>query len=508
MKRVSKKYRMVLFLRWLGALTLGLTIIPCLFYAVEDWRGAQAWAATKAEWEAKGESFDRAKFVPPPIPDEQNIAALPLFNLEPVPNEGNPNNVSDATLRRAMRDDLPDLDFSHTSVSSTGGLPDLAALRKVVATNYSLAVQGGTPPDSALAQFTAIYPFLSDFLPEAATRPTFRPNYEYLTDPPFARSLGPVTDPIHLAKILSLQAMLAEDEQRAELALQDMQINLTLTTGVGRDPTLVGGLVSLGVFAISRGAIFNGIARHAWSDAQLAALDKMLQTVDFLAGFQFSMRAEVLQGIGSLEFTQHAKRSEVKRVMGDRLGDNPLTSMIVLPWPSGWWDWNKVELASFDLNEVATSNPQAHQCYPKLADRLRLQARQAEEAPDAWAPWKALAVQVAPAMSNALEKFAEGQVSVDETRIACALERYRLAHGVYPATLAALVPASMAEIPHDIMNGEPYHYRLNVDGTFLLYSVGWNETDDGGTVAHLQNSPKSIDNENGDWVWPTAENLR
>ncbi len=506
MKRVSKKFRIVLLLRWLGALILGLAILPLLFYAEEDWRGAHAWAAEKAVWEAKGESFDRAKFVPPEVPDEQNMAALPIFKLQPTPNEGNPNNVSAVALRRAMRDDLPDLDFSRTGVSSNSGLPDMAAFRKVVANNYARAVKEGTPPDSPLAQYTAIYPFLTDFLPVASLRSSFRLNYEYLTIPPFARSLGPVTDTIRLSKILHLHAILAEDEQRPDLALQDIQINLTLTKGAGRDPTLVGGLISLGVFAINRGAIYNGIARHVWNDAQLAALDEMLQSVDFLAGYQFSMRAEVLQGIGSLDFTQHANRSEMRRrLIGQSLEENPIVSLMALPWPSGWWDWNKVQLASFDLNEVTTVNPQAHQCYPKLADHLRDQARQAVDEWDAWAPWKALAVPVGLPMSGAVLKFAEGQVSVDQTRIACALERYRLAHGVYPATLDALVPACMAEVPHDIMNGEPYHYRLNVDGTFLLYSVGWNETDDGGAVAHPQNSPKSIDYENGDWVWPTAK---
>src|SRR5258708_8156653 len=54
------------------------------FYVEEDWRGARAWAATKAEWEAKGESFDLNKFIPPPIPDDQNLAAIPLFKLERV----------------------------------------------------------------------------------------------------------------------------------------------------------------------------------------------------------------------------------------------------------------------------------------------------------------------------------------------------------------------------------------------------------------------------------------
>jgi hypothetical protein len=43
------------------------------------------------------------------------------------------------------------------------------------------------------------------------------------------------------------------------------------------------------------------------------------------------------------------------------------------------------------------------------------------------------------------------------------------------------------------------HYRRTESGKFLLYSVGWNETDDGGAVALKKDG--SEDRENGDWVW-------
>ncbi len=44
-------------------------------------------------------------------------------------------------------------------------------------------------------------------------------------------------------------------------------------------------------------------------------------------------------------------------------------------------------------------------------------------------------------------------------RMAIALERYRLAHGEFPESLDALAPQFMEKIPHDIINGQPLHYR-------------------------------------------------
>jgi hypothetical protein len=99
-----------------------------------------------------------------------------------------------------------------------------------------------------------------------------------------------------------------------------------------------------------------------------------------------------------------------------------------------------------------------------------------------------------PPLSKAAEKFAYAQSSVDLTRTAIALERYRLAHGDYPGTLDALVPQFIEKLPHDIIGGKPLIYRTTADSKFLLYSIGWNETDDGGQDGGTGFAK-------GDWVW-------
>ena len=104
-----------------------------------------------------------------------------------------------------------------------------------------------------------------------------------------------------------------------------------------------------------------------------------------------------------------------------------------------------------------------------------------------------------PALNAAVKKFASAQASVDLARVACALERYRLANGKYPEMLDALVPQFIEKLPHDIINGQPLHYRRGSEWKFLLYSVGWNETDDGGQVVLTKSG--SVDREKGDWVW-------
>ena len=62
--------------------------------------------------------------------------------------------------------------------------------------------------------------------------------------------------------------------------------------------------------------------------------------------------------------------------------------------------------------------------------------------------------------------------------------------------LDALMPKFIAQLPADVISGNPYLYRRTEAERFILYSVGWDEKDDGGTPGkHL------FDEKEGDWVW-------
>ena len=66
-------------LRRLSVSLAALVILIVSFYAIEDWRGWYAWNKFKKEWEAKGEHFDLASFIPSAVPAEENFAMTPLL---------------------------------------------------------------------------------------------------------------------------------------------------------------------------------------------------------------------------------------------------------------------------------------------------------------------------------------------------------------------------------------------------------------------------------------------
>ena len=118
-----------------------------------------------------------------------------------------------------------------------------------------------------------------------------------------------------------------------------------------------------------------------------------------------------------------------------------------------------------------------------------------------WSPNNLLARMLLPALGSVAKKYAYAQSSVDMARVACALERYRLAQGEYPETLDALAPRFIETVPHDVIGGRPLKYHRMDNGKFALYSVGWNKTDDGRAVVFRTPSRLTIDLDKGDWVW-------
>jgi len=80
-----------------------------------------------------------------------------------------------------------------------------------------------------------------------------------------------------------------------------------------------------------------------------------------------------------------------------------------------------------------------------------------------------------------------------------------LARGEFPDALDALAPQFIAQVPPDVIGGQPLKYRRNADGRFVLYSVGWNGREDGGVQVFEKGSAPKWDPTQGDWVWQYPE---
>lgn len=121
----------------------------------------------------------------------------------------------------------------------------------------------------------------------------------------------------------------------------------------------------------------------------------------------------------------------------------------------------------------------------------------------------------------ALERFPHRLMSAETARqllvTAIGLKRYQLKHGSNPPSLASLVPEflppplpdgrgpvsrSGTALPRDPVDGEPLRYKLNPDGTFLLWSIGEDGVDNAGDPATPPNTKSFPWLKGRDVVWP------
>ena len=85
----------------------------------------------------------------------------------------------------------------------------------------------------------------------------------------------------------------------------------------------------------------------------------------------------------------------------------------------------------------------------------------------------------------------ETHIAVDCTMLALTIERYRRQHNKIPDSLDNLFPGYTESIPVDPFTGKKLFYRTDED-SYMIYSVGFNRVDDGGSIIPELNekSPK------------------
>jgi hypothetical protein len=159
--------------------------------------------------------------------------------------------------------------------------------------------------------------------------------------------------------------------------------------------------------------------------------------------------------------------------------------------PRGWVRQNMVNCANCYPDVIASLDPASQIIFP---DKVNAAYQKVHALMSHCSPYTYMSAWMIPNFTKALQTTPRNQTMVNQALIACALERYRLAHGEYPETLGSLAPQFIAAIPHDSIGGQPPHYRRAADGTFMLYSIGWTGRDNGGVPG------KTL--ADGDWVWP------
>jgi len=559
--------------RCLIGVAIFLTVIAA-FYTEESWRGKRAWENCKRALEAKGLKMDWAQHIPPPVPDDQNVFAVPAMQkwflgkagtnllpgmedvMEDVMKDVDDASDSNRPSTRIVVADvvmgpqgaIPPSGFTALSYGDSQAKAEVSRLIKDAVGPYFIDPWGiirmlrrpeEIQPAKILLQCQTVPTAkeLEQFLPNEQIEPAGNGSYQVTTQAsrtvgellaklavmepqltvmrqalqrPYVRMLGDNQkhEPNYIfravagygqrARTLAALAQCHLLLGRPEEALRDLKLSQDLcrivdevTRGTyGALPTLIHETVT----AIGIGVIADGLRRHAWREPQLAAFQEQFQKINFV----FDIKQVMLAGPARVsDFYPNATALDLGEIYLRVL--LPIESNKPDAWtslkanfvghliPRGWVYQNMVQLANGYQALGDSSDSSGKRVFPEKVDAVAIMAKSHPS------PYNFLARMSEPSRSKRCRGTAESQTKVNEALIACALERYRLARNAYPETLDPLVPQYLAQIPPDLIGGQPLHYRRTDDGKFLLYSVGWNEKDDGG-------QPGSDD----DWVWDDA----
>ncbi len=498
------------FKRFLFGVACFVTLIA-LFYAEEDWRGKHDWEKFKREWEAKGEKFNFKDFIPPPVPDDQNFALAPIVAssyaalLDKTGHEISPlnTNVVNRLEMLVSYEVIPPVNgignWQKSTMTDLKAWQDYYRAPAAKTNEFPVAPQPQTPARDVLLALSK-YDSAIEELRQASHRPYSRFPLEYDKDDPAAILLPHLGALKTCSQVLQLRAIAELQDGQTEKASDDVKLALSLADSIRTEPFIITHLVRFVILQITLQPIWEGLAEHKWSDAQLTAFNSKLAKLDFPADYVFSSRSEPAFHIKLIDYLEQ-KRSrcwEFFNLLGnndrqDAMTGFPTTVGFYLA-PKGWFYQNEIAMV---LMCQKWKVPMVDDLHQMVSPKMVLDGNVAElnMRPT---PFNFFA-RLEGELGGFAQKTAYAQNAVDLARIAIALERCRLAHGEYPESLDTLAPQFIDKLPHDIINGGPLHYRRTSDGQFVLYSVGWNETDDGGVVGLTKGG--SVDRNTGDWVW-------
>jgi hypothetical protein len=435
-------------------------------YAVMLARATARLRQAYADLQKDGRPMQAADVIPPEAPDIQNSAMLYesaalLLKAQPSPEMERPAEERD---RPGVNEDL------------LGYVGTLAQ-----------TFVGGTLDPNRHAEFEqlmdrGVVASALSAVEQGARRPVCRFHNDYSN----GVSLHPhLLDLRALTSLVGAKACLEAEAGRPQAAWDLVQTQVKLADGVRTEPALVSQLVRLGLLGTSSRTI-QTLARTSLPDnQQYENLMGLLDTLDDVHPLVAAVDGERLL-VGEWLFTLPKGRlqKELSRLL-----------------PSDQWPESvqRLRLLHITFKPFLLSDHAVFLQYMREHAEFFEQPYSVERRDSLEKKWSealrrhVLTGYLAPALSRIQEIHCRAAADIRVTRTGLALLHYRDSHGGFPATLDALGLRDVS----DPFTGKPLLYRVEDKG-FVLYSVGEDLKDNGGTPRNRQRGKQPADY---DVVW-------
>jgi hypothetical protein len=324
-------------------------------------------------------------------------------------------------------------------------------------------------------------------------------------------NFGPVGSSLAFSRAANLRALCLVEIGLAEEALVEIEDLLRLHRHLRHEGLLIHELMAGALITQPLRSLHRGLDRSAWKPKQLEALNRQLEEALPNRG-EFDRLLQREFCFQEAFFSEHLARRGQRSIYGMFSGDLP-ESILRPDWIPEWAEkafkaidsliWQSLPNGAFRLPTIemhrwafgSLLSPEI-----ALADRVGDEAQLPSVDEAAWFrnPAAEFVFQSASTFKNVLRRQEETRILLEMALVAVAAEQHRLSTGRHPANWDEIVPRWLAAIPVDPWTGGPLRYVLDEEGRPVIYSVGGNGTDEGGTPG------ESWDEDDFVWRYSTA----
>ncbi|MCX7871655.1 MAG: hypothetical protein N2487_00045 [Verrucomicrobiae bacterium] len=463
-------------------IVITFTIVAGLFvHIVENFRGKTAfekWKNTHPDF-----NLDFRAYIPPEVPDDQNFAicgvfkdTIPLFSQTPKSEQVKTNDLLIYNLQ-SMIHLLSDnntseslIDISETAKNirqNTNNFPDLPAK----ATDAEVLFY-------ASKKSNQIFDELRDCI---ETKPRARFPIDYTDVSPRLPHLTKINQ---LTRILQLRVVAFLETGKTDEAFQNARLAFILANSIKDENFMISQLVRFNILNRCCNIIHEGIRRSAWNQTHLSQFQSILYPLNTLQDFVKTIPADTAWLIHAVEKARITKPDFLDELLSMSKTQpneytccpptektNPIAIKLI---PHGWFYQNYVNLSHY-MHSISTEgfDTQNNRVFPKKIEALTGTIWAQKNTP------YTLLVKVV-AQKDTFSKAAFTQTTINCYKLACAIEKYRLQNKSIPEKLDTLTPQYIQTIPSDIIDGKPLRYNQEKNNRYTIYSIGWDEKDNGG----------------------------
>jgi hypothetical protein len=262
-----------------------------------------------------------------------------------------------------------------------------------------------------------------------------------------------------VAGMLQLDAALRAHDGDVDGALASCRAALNAGRSVGDEPTVVSQMVRLAGQRLARQGVERVLAQGEPSDAALAAVQRLLEDEEKAPLQLVAARGERATIHRFLEVTESGRFNQASYNMRSQTGSAGVDNLL-----------DRARARSTHVAYLRYLN--------ELVEISKLPEEQQAErfgrpglAPPHGVPRVLEALTRGEDFPYLAERFRTGHGLLRCALAGVAAERYRRAHGQWPARLDDLVPEYLAKVPADPSDGRPLRLRRTADGVAVEVSV-------------------------------------